>query len=70
LNIEIEIFLGVLAVLVGLGLGLAQVNARRLHQKTHTGPGLALYRFKWWRFGLAVVSVLTGLLIIFKATGS
>jgi len=68
--IETDIFLGVLAVLVGLGLGFAQVNARRFREKTDTHPGSSLYRFKWWRFGLAVVSVVAGLMIIFKATGS
>jgi len=62
-----DIVLGVLAVLVGLGLGFAQVNARELREKAHTNPGLALYRFKWWRFGLAIVSFVTGLLIIYNA---
>jgi hypothetical protein len=70
LNIEIEIFLGILAVLVGIGLGFSQVNASGLIRKTHTDPGFSLYRFKWWRFGLAVVSVAAGLMIIFEATGS
>lgn len=62
--------MGVLAVLIGLGLGFVQVKARELRKKVHTNPGLALYRFKWWRFGLAVVSVVSGLLIIYNAASS
>jgi hypothetical protein len=70
MNSETEIFLGVLAVLVGLGLGFAQVNASKRIEKTGTNPGLPIYRFKWWRFGMAVVSVVAGLLIIFNAVNS
>jgi hypothetical protein len=70
MNSETEIVLGVLAVLVGLGLGFAQVNASEFRKKTRTNPGLSLYRFKWWRFGMAVVSVVAGLLIIFNAVSS
>ena len=67
MNNEVDLLMGALAVLLGLGLGFAQVNARELREKAHTNPMLALYRFKWWRFGLAIVSFVTGLLIIYNA---
>ena len=70
LNIEVEIIMGVLAVLVGLGLAFAQVNASELRKKTHTNPGMALFRFRLWRFGMAIVSFVAGLLIIYNALSS
>lgn len=65
----IQIVMGALAVLVGLGLVFAQVNAIGLRKRVHSNPGRALYGFKWYRLGLALVSLVAGLLIISKATG-
>jgi uncharacterized membrane protein HdeD (DUF308 family) len=69
MNHGIQIVMGVLAVLVGLGLVLAQLNAIYLRNKAHPGRGRTLYSFKWYRLGLAIVSLVAGLLIIFKAVG-
>jgi len=65
----IQIVMGVLAVLVGLGLGLAQIGAIYLRNRAPSGRGRALYPFKWYRLGLAIVSLVAGLLIIFNAMG-
>ena len=65
----IQLVIGVLAVLVGLGLIFAQIDAIYLRNRAHSTRGRALYRFKWYRFGLAIVSLVVGLLIIFKALG-
>ena len=65
----IQIVMGVLAVLVGLGLGLAQLGAIYLRDRAHSGRGGTLYPFKWYRLGLAIVSLVAGLLIISIAMG-
>jgi hypothetical protein len=56
-------------VLVGIGLTFVQVNASQLRKKTHSNPGLALYRFKWYRLGMAIVAIVVGVLIISDAVG-
>jgi len=61
--------LGVLAVLVGIALTIVQVNASELRKKSHSMPGLALYRFKWYRLAMAIVSIVIGVLIIAEALG-
>jgi hypothetical protein len=56
-------------VLVGIGLTIVQVNASELRKKSHSNPGLALYRFRWYRLGMAIVALVVGLVIILGALG-
>jgi hypothetical protein len=46
-------FLVGLGLLVGVGLLLARVDPDQLREKMHTNPGLALYRFRVLRYGVA-----------------
>ena len=65
----IGIVLGIAFVIVGLGLLFVTVDADKLRKKSHTNPMLALYRFSFWRYGLALVAIGGGLISILCATG-
>jgi hypothetical protein len=66
---KIEIVIGVFAVLVGVGLTIVQMHARNLQKRSHSNPGLAPYRFKWYRLAMAMVALVVGFLIILRALG-
>ena len=65
----IQLVIGVLAVLVGLGLIFAQIDAIYLRNQANSGRRRSLYPFNRYRLGLAIVSLVAGLLIISKALG-
>ena len=65
----IEIVMGVAFVIVGLGLVFVTVDADELRKKSHTNPMLALYRFAVWRYGLAMVAIMGGSILILGAIG-
>jgi hypothetical protein len=66
---DIQILMGALAVLVGLGLIVAQLGAIYPRNQANSGRRRSLYPFNRYRLGLAIVSLVVGLLIIFKAIG-
>jgi len=43
-----------LFALVGIGVLLVRVDPDQLREKIHTNPGFALYRFRVFRYGVAV----------------
>ena len=69
MNSEFAIVIGVLVSLSGLGLAFAKTDTKALRKKSHSNPGLALYRFPVWRYGIAVLAVVSGAIIIAKSIG-
>jgi hypothetical protein len=45
-----------LGLLTGVGLLLVRIDPDRLREKAHTNPGLALYRFRLFRYGVAAAA--------------
>ena len=58
---------GVVAAVIGAGLALAKVDPDELRKRSHTNPGMALYRFAAYRWG--VVAILIGSGILMSALG-
>jgi len=50
------------AILCGIGLALAHVDKKKVAGSSN--PMLALFRFPAWRYGMAVILVAGGLLIV------
>jgi hypothetical protein len=46
------LFVG-LGLLTGVGLLLVRIDPNQLREKARTSPGLALYRFRGFRYGVA-----------------
>jgi hypothetical protein len=44
-----------LGSLVGVGLLVVRADPEQLREKLHTNPGLALFRFRAFRYGVAAV---------------
>jgi hypothetical protein len=64
LKSEFVVVIGILVSLCGFGLAFAKTDTEALRKKSHSNPGLALYRFQSWRYGVAVVAVVSGFIII------
>ena len=47
--------ISLLFVLVGVALIFVRVDRDELRAKAHSSPGLALYRFRVFRYGVAIV---------------
>ena len=57
-----------LFVLVGVGLIFVQVDPERLREKIHSNPGLALYRFRAFRYGAALTLFAFAVVYYFEAS--
>lgn len=55
-----NIIFGVLALFFGMALSFAKIDKDRLYEYRHTIPGLALFRFPVWRWGIVVILFITG----------
>ena len=55
---------GVIVVLIGSGLACVRINPRELSKKSHTSPGLALFRFSAYRWGGVIVCLIVGVIMI------
>lgn len=53
-SIDVTDVLSWLFVLAGVALLFERVDPEQLHEKIHTNPGMAPYRFRTFRFGVAV----------------
>ncbi len=63
------VFFGSIAVLLGVALIFVRVDRSELSTKVHTNPGLALFRFPAWRWGMALVFIVGGLLLVIAGIG-
>jgi hypothetical protein len=59
------VFPGV-AVPVGIGLLLVQIDREKLREKMHTNPLLALYRFRVWRYTMAATCFILAAVTFFE----
>ena len=59
------LFIG-LAVFVGVALLFVRIDRDQLRQKVHTAPGLALYRFPIFRYGVACACFAMAALAFFE----
>ena len=60
----ISILFGVIGVLIGIGLALAKIDPDELRKKSHTNPGLALYRFASYRWAAVVIVFVFGAIMV------
>jgi len=56
-----------LFVLVGIALLFVRVDSERLREKIHTNPGLALYRFRVFRYGVAAALFILAAIPFFES---
>jgi len=60
---KFNVIFGGLAILIGIALVFAKTDKEKLSNSSH--PGLALFRFESYRWGVAVILVLFGCASIF-----
>ena len=60
----VSYIIGGVAILCGVTLFFVKIDKEDLRSKSHTNPGMALFRFPLWRYGQAVVCILFGILWI------
>ncbi len=65
----IWIVLGAFAILCGVGLAVAKLDKRELEESVHSNPGLALYRFSWYRWGAVLVCIGGGIIVLVEGLG-
>ena len=65
----IDLVLGGLFLLVGVLLAFANVNRASLAERSHTNPGLALFRFPVFRWGTVAVLVVFGVVLVLIGMG-
>ena len=53
-----------LAIVAGIGLLLVRVDAAELNGSTHSMPGMALFRFRVFRYGAALACLVSALVAI------
>jgi hypothetical protein len=58
----------VLFILAGVGLVFVRIDEDQLREKTHSNPGLALYRFRVFRYGAAVVLFVIAAISFFESS--
>ena len=58
------IFLGIFSLICGAGLFFVKVDKEQLEKKAHSNPGFALYRYKAWRWGVALTCTALGLILV------
>lgn len=66
----ISILFGVIGVLIGIGLALAKIDPDELRKKSHTNPGLALYRFTSYRWAVVVILFVFGAIMVVSGWNS
>lgn len=66
---NIFIFLGALFIFAALGLAFVKVKPDDPEKIATVFPGATLFRFMWFRLGLAVVCALLGAFCIYLAIG-
>jgi len=60
---------GPVSVLLGIAIIFVKVDRSKLANKVHSAPGLALFRFPAWRWGVALVCISTGFLLLLSGIG-
>jgi ABC-type Co2+ transport system permease subunit len=65
----ITFVMGCLFMLVGVLLSLVKVDRERLLKSTHSNPGLALFRFPAYRWGMVAVLFVGGTVLILIGLG-
>ena len=65
----INLVLGGVFLLVGALLAFAKVDRANLAHRSHTNPGLALFRFPVFRWGAVTVLVVFGVVLVLIGMG-
>ena len=60
----ITLVIGCLFLLVGALLSFVKVDRERLVKKVHSNPGIALFRFPAYRWGVVAVLVFIGVVLV------
>lgn len=63
------LLLGAFALICGIGLALVKVDKVSLVQCRHSNPGMALLRFRIWRWFIVSISCLIGMFFIGAGLG-
>jgi hypothetical protein len=61
--------MGAFGLFVSVGLAVVRINRAELKEKSHSHPGLALFRFPAYRWGAAVICFVLGLFSLFLGLG-
>jgi len=61
---------GIIGVVIGIGLTLAKIDSDELRKKSHTNPGLALYRFASYRWAVVVILIVFGAIMVVSGGNS
>jgi hypothetical protein len=59
-----SIVVGVVLILVAIGLALAKIDPNELRKKSHSNPGVALYRFTAYRWAMVIILFALGLVTL------
>ena len=59
-----------IALVAGVGLFFARVDPEQLRSSAHPMPGLALFRFRVYRYGVAAACLLTAAFCIASWAGA
>ena len=53
--------------MVGIALLFVSVDREQLTQRAHTNPGLALYRFRLFRYGVSIALIALAAIVYFTS---
>ena len=65
----IWLFLGGMFILVAIGLSAVKTNKEQLQSVAHSNPGMALFRFGLYRWGVVMVFGSVGLVLMLIGFG-
>jgi hypothetical protein len=55
-------------VLIGIGVLLVRAVPEQLREKIHTNPGIALYRFRVFRYGVAAALFIVAAIAFYQTS--
>ncbi len=66
----LHLVLGFLILALGVALLFVRIDRAKLESRMRSNPGLALFRFPVWRFGVALLVIAAGIVLIAKPSFS
>lgn len=65
----ITLVMGCLSLLIGVLLSFVKIDRERLIKGVHSNPGLALFRFPAYRWGMVAVLLVFGVVLVLVGLG-